>query len=189
MKVVKEFIGHTSGIRPSCLVWSGDGKTFLSGSWDGSVRLWDIQAGKQVAHLQAGLGRIMSIALSPNGEYALSSYLSGSNQPVILWDLEKQKEINRFGIPGHPREADQQLHVASVAFSPDGKTAIFGLAFGTVVWWDLNDWKQIAYNRLYADELSFITFSQNGDSCIAVGRDKKRDYAKVKIWQLGAGHE
>ena len=186
MQALKTFVGHSSGIRSNCLVWSKDGKTFVSGSWDGSIRQWDVQTGKEVAHLQAGYGRVMSLALSPDGTYALSSYLNGPNQPVIIWDLEGQREVNRFGIPGNPRDANQRLHVASVAFSPDGKTALFGVVFGTVIWWDLNEWRQIAMNRLHEVELTFVAFSTDGKSSISVGWDttKARRDVKVKFWKL-----
>ena len=186
IQALKTFVGHSSGIRPNCLVWSKDGKTFVSGSWDGSIRLWDVQNGKEAAHLQAGYGRVMSLALSPDGKYALSSYLNGPNRPVIFWDLENQREINRFGVPGNRRYGDQFLHIASVAFSPDGKTALFGLVFGTVIWWDLNEWRQIAMNRLHEVELTFVAFSADGKSSISVGWDtsEARRNVKVKFWQL-----
>jgi len=186
MQVLKKFVGHSSGIRRNCLVWSQDGKAFLSGSWDGSIRFWNIQTGKEIAHLQAGYGRVMSLALSPSGKYALSSYLNGPNQPVILWDLENQREINRFGILGNPWDADQRLHVASVSFSPNGKTVLFGLVFGTVIWWDLNDWRQIAMNRLHEDELTFVAYSADGKSSISAGwdTDTHTENVKVKFWQL-----
>ena len=188
MQALKTFVGHSSGIRRNCLTWSKDGKTFVSGSWDGSIRQWDVQTAKEVAHLQAGYGRVMSLALSPDGKYALSSYLNGPNQPVIFWDLEDQREINRFGIPGNHRQTDQWLHVVSVAFSPDGKTALLGLVFGTVIWWDLNEWRQIAMNRLYEKELTFVAYSADGKSSISVGWDttQARRNVKVKFWQLPA---
>jgi len=188
MMVQKKFIGHTSGIRHACLEWSKDGKIFLSGSWDGSIRLWDIQTGKELAHLQAGYGEVMSLSLSPDSNFALSSYLSGPNQPVIYWDLKQKKEINRFGIVGNPWFAHKALHVQSVTFSPDGKTALFGLEFGTVIWWSLDDWKEIAQNRVYEKELAYVTFSADGDYCISVGYDKsttnKKPDAKIRFWKL-----
>lgn len=184
MQVLKRFVGHSSGIRPNCLIWAQDGKTFVSGSWDGSIRRWDIQTGKEIANLNPGYGRVMSLALSPDGKYAISSYLNGPNQPVILWDLQNQHEINRFGVPGNPWFADQQLHVVSVAFSTDGKTALFGLVFGTVIWWDLNECRQIAMNRLHKYELAFVTFSADGKSSISIGFDIESDNAKMKFWQL-----
>jgi WD40 repeat protein len=184
MQVIRRFKGHASSIRAS-LAWARDGKTFLSGSWDGSVRLWDLQNGEEIAHLQPGYGRVMSLALSPDGKYALSSYLSGPDRPVILWDLESQHEINRFGIPGY-RRYGEFVHMESVAFSPDGKTALFGFVFGTVIWWDLDKWELIAMNRLHEDELTFVAFSADGKMSFSVGTDAKtdRNNIKVKFWQL-----
>jgi WD40 repeat protein len=179
MQVMKQFAGHSSGIRHGCLAWAQDGKTFLSGSWDGSIRLWDIQTGEEITHINAGYGRVMSLALSPDGEHALSSYLNGPNQPIIFWDLENQREINRFGVPGNPWYADRQLHVASVAFALDGETALFGLVFGTVIWWDLSEWRQIAMNRLHEDELVFVAYSADGESCISVGSDSITEDAEL----------
>jgi WD40 repeat protein len=184
MDVIRRFTGHSSGICAS-LAWAQDGKTFLSGSWDGSIRLWEVQTGEEIAHLQPGYGRVMSLALSPDGRYALASYLNGPNQPVIFWDLETEKEMNSFGVPGNPWFADQELHVASVAFLPDGKTALFGLVFGTVIWWDLNKWEPIAMNRLHQRELEFVACSTDGTMSISVGVDAKTDRnAKVKFWRL-----
>jgi WD40 repeat protein len=102
--------------------------------------------------------------------------------------LKQKKEINRFGIVGNPWFADKALHVQSVTFSPDGKTALFGLEFGTVIWWSLDDWKEIAQNRVYEKELAYVTFSADGDYCISVGHDKsttnKKPDAKIRFWEL-----
>ena len=186
MQIMKTFEGHTSGIRFHSLVWGRDGEIFLSGSWDGSIRLWDIETGEELVHLQAGYGRVMSIDLSPDGKFALSSYLNGPNQPVIYWDLETRQEVNRFGVPGNPWHADRQLHVESVAFAPDGKTALFGLAFGTVIWWDLNEWKPISMNRLFEKELVYVHFSEDNQDCCAIGCDESTlyDNAKIRCWRL-----
>lgn len=186
MQLVKTFEGHTSGFRSNCLVWGQDGRTFLSGSRDGSIRLWDVQTGDERVHLQAGYGRVMSIALSPDGKYALSSYLSGPDQPVIYWNLETRQEINRFGVPGNPWHADQKLDVESVAFSSDGKTALFGLVFGTVIWWDLNEWKPISMNRLFEEHLAYVSFSKDDHYCIAAGCDEDTvtEKAKIRYWEL-----
>jgi WD40 repeat protein len=183
MEVIRRFKGHASNIRAS-LAWAQDGKTFLSGSWDGSVRLWNVQTGEEIAHLQPGYGRVLSLALSHDGKYALSSYLSSPDRPVILWDLESQHEINRFGIPGH-RRYGEFVHMESVAFSPDAKTALFGFVFGTVIWWDLDKWEFIAMNHLHQKRLGFVAFSADGKTSISVGTDTKTNgNIKVKFWKL-----
>jgi len=182
MQAIRHFTGHTGGIRRHCLKWSEDGKSFLSGSWDGSIRLWDSQTGLELAHLQAGYGRVVSIALSPDGKRALSSYLNGG-QPVIYWDLQSQREIHRFGMPGSPWDAQQLLDIQSLDISSDGKIALFGLSFGTVIMWDLEAWQLIAMNRLYTKELEFVAFSADGKASISVGRDDNKGNNRIlKCW-------
>ncbi len=185
MQVVHKFVGHSSGIKRRCLVWSQDGKALLSGSWDGSIRLWDVDSGKEIAHMDPGYGRVVSLALSLDGKYAMSSYLSGPDQPVILWDIQKQQEVNRFGIPGNPWQTRQSIEVTSTAFSPDGRTALFGTDFGTVIWWDIQEWRQIAMNRLHEEELYFVAFSADGSFSISVGKDDLVHH-EVKFWGLPA---
>lgn len=188
LKIIKRFTGHTSAIRHNCLVWSTDGKRILSGSWDGSIRLWDVNGGKQLASLNPGYGRVMSVALSPDGKRALSSYLSGPDQPVVLWDLETQQELNRFGIPGNPWYADQQLHVSSVTFLPDGKAALFGLVFGTVILWDLDQWQQISLNWLHKEELALVRCSPDGQTSLSIGcdADNVTESATIKYWEFAS---
>ena len=43
---VRRFLGHTAGVQSVCV--SPDGKRILSGSDDGTLRLWDIQTGAQL---------------------------------------------------------------------------------------------------------------------------------------------
>ena len=131
----------------------------------------------------------MSLALSPNGRTALSSHLEGTDQPAVLWDLQTKQEINRFGVPGNPWGANRELHIASLAFSPDGQTALFGTAFGSVIWWDVQQWKQITHNAVFGEELEHMRFSKDGAYAIAVGcdRDAVKEKASVRFWKL-PGH-
>jgi WD40 repeat protein len=105
MQVLKSFVCQSSGIRRNCLVWSQDGKTFLSGSWDGSIRLWSVKSGKELAKL--------SPSFSPDGKTALFGVVFGT---VIWWDLNEWRQI-----------AMNRLHedeLTFVAFSADGKSSI-----------------------------------------------------------------
>lgn len=190
MQVVKEFIGHTSGIRYYCLAWSGDGKSVLSGSWDGSIRSWDIETGKETAAMNAGYGRVMCVAMSHDGKQALSSYLNGPNQPVIHWDLTSQREINRFGVPGNPWFADQSLHMVTVEFSREGRAALFATAYGTLICWNLEQWKPVWIKRVHEHEMTIAKLVDEGGLCVSVGWDGYVEAnanfceAKVRFWQL-----
>lgn len=184
LKIIRRLTGHTSAIRHKCLTWSVDGRRILSGSWDGSVRLWDAGTGDELANLNPGFGRVMSIALSPDGGRALSSYLDGPDNPVLLWDLKTKRQLHRFGVPGNPWFAGRQLHVASACFSESGETALLGTVFGSVIVWNVAEWKMVTHNRVHGEALSYVAFAADGDSSISVGcdRDAVNEEARVRLW-------
>jgi len=131
-----------------------------------------------------GYGRIMGMAVSPDGRYALTSSLNGPNQPIILWDLETEREVNRFGIPRN--RAGWRLHAVSLDFSPDAKTALVGMNYGSVIWWDVAAWKAIRIVRVFKEELMYVSFIDGGRTAIAVGCDKDstEEDAILRCWRL-----
>jgi len=189
MREIGKFAGRNPGIRR--LTFDGSGKRVLSGHWDGAIRLWDTGTGRQIVCLNSSAysDDVMSIALSLDGRFALSSYLG--KQSVVYWDLEKGMVINRLEIGGHPTLANRPLHVASVAFSADGRKALFGTAFGSVIYWDLATWREIDHNRVHKARLEFVSFSEDEKSCISVGCDANPEgshMVAIRWWPLPQGH-
>jgi WD40 repeat protein len=82
--------GHTSGVPT--MAFSPDGKTLATGSWDESVRLWDVAAGQTRAILTCFAHRVLARARgrSPRssmvGESAIgdTGTLPGYPQPLFL---------------------------------------------------------------------------------------------------------
>ncbi|MCH8045755.1 MAG: hypothetical protein IID44_18745 [Planctomycetes bacterium] len=87
-KPIKELKGHTGAIN-SLAVIGADGKNLLSGSADGTLRHWGVDAGNQVRSMAHG-GPVTSVAVSSDGQRFASS---GTNNVSKLWNAADGKQV------------------------------------------------------------------------------------------------
>ena len=73
--------GHTSNVLS--IAYSPDGATLASGSYDSTIRLWNVATRRNIATFN-GEGDIQSVAFSPDGTILASSAEDGT---VNLWDV------------------------------------------------------------------------------------------------------
>ena len=125
---------HTANV--DALAFSPDGKTLAIGVRDGTIRLWDVESGKQRSILKGHTEGVLSVAFSPDGK----SLASGSaGRSIKLWDVRTCKE--KASLLGRPNE------VISLAFSPDGKTLAAAASHKTVEIWDVKTGKDASQPR------------------------------------------
>ncbi len=72
------FTGHTSGVWGVAVM--SDGQRIVSGSWDNTVRMWELDSGRCLATLKGYTGNIIGIAVTPDGLRVVSSSVSTTMQ-------------------------------------------------------------------------------------------------------------
>ncbi|KAG8865545.1 hypothetical protein FRB97_004652, partial [Tulasnella sp. 331] len=116
----------------SCLVISPDGKTVVSGTYDGAIRLLDRKTGAmQYEVVEGHTSEVSCLAISPDGKTVASA---SDDKTVRLWDLGTGKARGP-ALEGHTDS------VWCLAISPDGKTVASGSQDETVRLWDLGTGK------------------------------------------------
>ena len=116
--------GHTHQTRS--LVYSSDGRSLVSGSYDNTVKLWDMQTGGVVKTFCGHTDWVFSVSISVD----CVRIASGSNDNTIrLWGTQTGECLYTI---------QQQTHVYSVSFSPLDPQHIFSISGGKIWEWDIN---------------------------------------------------
>jgi len=167
--------GHEREVTSA--VFDSAGRWAASGSKDGTVRIWDVRSGCELACGRGHEGAVLSVAFSPAGTLVVSG---GEDRTVRLWDARTGKqrgcyrghenvtvhdEMSRSGV----REAYQGMTfshrlkgaVHTVDFSLDGRYVASGAGDETVRVWDVRTGRELA--RLPIDDSAERSFEDNGE--------------------------
>ena len=171
--VNREFnrLQQKSGV--TCIAISPNGKLIVSGSQDGTLRLWEATTGQSVGKpLKGHESDITSVAFSPNGKLIVSG---SEDRTLRLWDATGQPI-------GKPLEGHEES-VSSVAFSSDSKRIVSGSRDKTVRLWDATTGQPIGKPlEGHEESVSSVAFSSDSKRIVSGSRDKT-----VRLWDATTG--
>jgi WD40 repeat protein len=114
--------GHRGHINSGSFS-SPDGRLVVTGSDDGTGRVWDALSGKLLAVLRAN-HPVKTIAVSPHGRFVVTV---GEDGPARVWSTSEQKVVAVIPLSGGLDP--------TAAFSPDGKLLVLSSGdFTATVW-------------------------------------------------------
>ena len=162
--------GHSDNV--SALAFSPDSRTLATGSFDNTIRLWDVETDAHKFTLTGHTGYIESVAFSPDGNTLASASRDGT---VRLWDT----------ISG-AHKATLTGYTNTVAFSPDGKTlaSAGGLNHKDIQLWDVTTGTDKSTLTGHTREVSHIAFSPDGKTLISGSFD-----GTILLWNLAPATE
>jgi WD40 repeat protein len=102
------------------VAFAPDGRTLLSASDDGFVRLWDVASRREIQRWQAHHGRVLAMTLTDGGKTIATG---GKDGLVRYWDRATLRETRQFtGGPGD---------IEGLSVSSDGKVLAVSSSGGT----------------------------------------------------------
>ena len=168
--------GHKE--RVNQLAFSPDGKTLLTGSWDGTLRAWDTTSGRMLYTCPGHLEGLRHLAATEQTNI-LTSVCSYPTQ-VIQWDIEK----------GHQLSASYLGFTSSNTISPNAKTiSLDDTLKRNLRLWDIENKRYRTYlkGHDYPSKLLLhteIAFSK--DEKMLATSPSKGPFDEIHLWDIGS---
>lgn len=167
--VLQDLTGHTKSVF--CLDVSTNERLALSGSWDNTLRLWDIDTGQTMKVLEGHTLPVWCCVLFEGGRKALSGSWDHS---LRLWDIETSKTLLNF--EGHKKSVwccelfDNQTKVLSCSKDKTLRT------------WSVETGKMLQVLRGHSAAVQCCAVFDNDTKVLSGGCDYK-----LRIWNLTTG--
>ncbi|ACF15145.1 WD-40 repeat protein [Chloroherpeton thalassium ATCC 35110] len=199
--------GHTESV--SSISFSRDGKYLASGSWDNTVKVWDVNTGKVLFDLKGHSAGVSAVAFSPSSlmlasvsldstlrvweirkEAANSTNASSSSQlsnPSSKTQFASSNATNSLtegvlkAYPAYSIKAHPNW-ISAVAFSNNGQFIATGGWDNQVKLWDAQTGKLVQTFKGHMSAILDLKFTNDGKTLISSSRDES-----IIFWNLRNG--
>ncbi|PSB04666.1 AAA-like domain-containing protein [Merismopedia glauca] len=163
LHLVRTFTGHKG--RVYTVSFSPDGQTIASGSYDKTIKLWNID-GQLIHSLNGHLDAVYSVNFSSDGKVIASG---SADSTIKLWQPD-----GKFlrSLVGH---LDR---VNSVVFSPDGKILASASNDNTIKLWNVDGTSLLTLNG-HQSQVNSVAFNPDGKTLASASDDNT-----IKLWNV-----
>ncbi|TFK66218.1 WD40 repeat-like protein [Pluteus cervinus] len=169
---IKRYIGHASSVTSASLF--PDGGRVVSGSYDKTLRIWDINAGEMIGEPLTGHRDFVDVvAVSLDGQHIASG---SRDMDVRIWDAHTHGTIHV--LQGHTSS------ITSISFSADGQYIVSGSYDRTIRIWNVETGQAVGHPlRGHSNGIKSVAFSPDSQRVVSCARDDA-----IRMWdtQIGA---
>ncbi len=158
---------HTDTV--SALAFGPDERLLVSGSWDGTITLWELERGAPLWTVWHTNG-VLNLAFTPDGRTLASS---GNDATIQIWESQSGTHLQSLQHPGP---------VFSVAWSSDGRLLASGSSDGRIRVWEIQTTQPAICVAIMAGHTNWIpglAFAPDGRTLASASLDRT-----VRLWDL-----
>ena len=197
--------GHTDAVTGVAV--SADGRLAVSASMDATLKLWDVESGRELRTLQGHSDAVWAVALSGDGRLAVSA---SADNTLKVWELGSGRELRslrchfpsawskdaRLAVSARtvkvvdsvPRRRPQRAlpghshWVNAVAVMPDGRLAVSASQDKTLKVWELGSGRELRTLTGHTDHVNGVAVTPDGQRAVSASGDRT-----LKVWELASG--
>lgn len=168
---LRTFTGHEGPVFSAA--FRRDARKVVSGGQDGTVRLWDVETGREIRRLEGHTGPVWAVAYSPDGRLIASGSFDST---VRIWDVVSGQEVRRY--TGHTD------YVRGVLFSTDTKLVLSCGDDRTVQLWEIDSGETLRRMKGHGHYVFGMAVIPSSPLAASASLDRT-----IRIWDLPDGRE
>ena len=169
---VSLYAGHFDALWG--VAWSPDGTRLLSGSHDGTARVWDASRGTELFALAGPSLSISAVAWSPDGTRLLTA---AEDHSVRVWDATTGADLLTLGVGGSGVGG-------AVAWSPDSTRILTSFDDASARIWDASSGQVVRTLSGHTEHLTAVSWSPDGTRVATASDD-----GTARVWDVTTGTE
>jgi WD40 repeat protein/cytoskeletal protein RodZ len=127
--------------------FSPNGQTLVSVSFEGTIKHWDVNTGREIQSFVGHSASIWDVSFSPNGHLIASA---SPEDVVALWDIDAGRKLRTLADSNNAR-------FSTISFSPDGRLIAGNNSNSQVVVWEVATGQKLNLINTPVSSLKFVS--------------------------------
>jgi WD40 repeat protein len=168
---VRTLAGHTDWVNAVAV--TADGKLAVSASRDCTLKVWELDSGRELRTLAGHTDWVYAMAVTADGKLAVSA---SRDRTLKVWELDTGREL--CTLTGHTSA------VMAVAVTADGQRAVSASPDNTVRVWELTNGRELRTLTGNSRAVWAVAVTPDGKRAVSASADET-----LKVWELDTGRE